>query len=81
MLLLFMLINFGDKAILGLAAKPLIADLGLTAEQYGLLSSGFFALFSISAIVVGFVANRVRSKVLLCVIALASIFRRGLLLS
>ncbi|MFC9788217.1 MFS transporter [Rhodococcus sp. NPDC127528] len=69
MLLLFMLINFGDKAILGLAAKPIMRDLGLSASQYGLLSSGFFALFSISAIVVGFVANRVQTKWVLAVIA------------
>lgn len=69
MLLVFMLINFGDKAILGLAAKPIMDDLGLSASQYGMLSSGFFALFSISAIAVGFMTNRVPSKWVLAVIA------------
>ncbi|WP_345349584.1 MFS transporter [Rhodococcus olei] len=69
MLLVFMLINFGDKAILGLAAKPIMKDLGLTASQYGILSSAFFALFSISAIVVGFVTNRVQTKWVLAVLA------------
>lgn len=69
MLLLFMLINFGDKAILGLAAKPIMTDLGLTASQYGLLSSAFFALFSVSAALVGFLTNRVRTKWVLAVLA------------
>ncbi|KXF49972.1 hypothetical protein AXA44_21850 [Rhodococcus sp. SC4] len=69
MLLVFMLINFGDKAILGLAATPIMHDLGLSASQYGMLSSGFFALFSISAITVGFMTNRVPSKWVLAVIA------------
>ncbi|WP_051124791.1 MFS transporter [Amycolatopsis benzoatilytica] len=68
LLLVFMLINFADKAVLGLAAKPLMHDLGLTPESYGLISSGFYFLFSISAIVVGFVANRVPSKWILLVL-------------
>ena len=68
LLLAFMLINFADKAVLGLAAKPLMHDLGLSPESYGLISSGFYFLFSISAIVVGFVANRVPSKWILLVL-------------
>ena len=69
LLLVFMLINFADKAVLGLAAKPIMADLGLSPSQYGLLSSGFYFLFSVSAIVVGFVANRVATKWVLLVLA------------
>ncbi|MFE3170335.1 MFS transporter [Amycolatopsis sp. NPDC059090] len=68
LLLVFMLINFADKAVLGLAAKPLMHDLGLTPEAYGLISSGFYFLFSISAIVVGFVSNRVPTKWILLVL-------------
>ncbi|MFD2415951.1 MFS transporter [Amycolatopsis pigmentata] len=69
LLLGFMLINFADKAVLGLAAKPIMHDLGLSASDYGLLSSAFYFLFSISAIVVGFVSNRVRTKWVLLVMA------------
>jgi MFS family permease len=69
LLLAFMLINFADKAVLGLAAKPIMEDLGLSPAQYGLLSSGFYFLFSISAIVVGFVSNRVPTKWVLLVLA------------
>lgn len=65
LLLAFMLINFADKAVLGLAAKPIMRDLGLSPSEYGLLHTGFYFLFSISAVVVGFVANRVATKWLL----------------
>jgi MFS family permease len=65
LLFAFMLINFADKAVLGLAVKPIMHDLGLSAAQYGLLASSFYLLFSISAVAVGFIANRVASKWLL----------------
>lgn len=70
MLMLFMLINYGDKAVLGLAAKPIMHELGLTPAEYGLLSSSFFFLFSISALVMGFVANRFPTRWILLTIAL-----------
>jgi MFS family permease len=60
-----MFINFADKAALGLAAVPIMHDLGISSAQYGVLSSSFYFLFSLSAIVVGFVANRVSVKWLL----------------
>lgn len=69
LLLAFMLINFADKAVLGLAAKPIMHDLHLSPSEYGLLSSGFYFLFSVSAIVVGFVSNRVPTKWVLLVMA------------
>ncbi|GAA4832342.1 MFS transporter [Saccharopolyspora rosea] len=62
MLVLFMLINYGDKVVLGLAAQPIMRELGLTPASYGLLSSSFFFLFSASALVMGFVATRVPTK-------------------
>ena len=62
LLFLFMLINFADKAIIGLAGVPIMTDLHLTPKQFGLVGSSFFLLFSISAVVTGFVVNRVRSK-------------------
>jgi MFS transporter, ACS family, D-galactonate transporter len=62
MLFLFMMINFADKAALGLAAVPIMRDLGLTHAQFGSVGSSFFLLFSITALVVGFVANRVETR-------------------
>jgi MFS family permease len=61
----FMLINFADKAIIGLAGVPIMKELGLTPRQFGFVGSSFFFLFSVSAVVMGFVANRVKAKWLL----------------
>jgi MFS family permease len=70
LLLFFMLINFADKVVVGLAAQPIIAELKLTPEQFGLLGSSFFFLFAISAVIVGFVTNRVQTKHTLLVMAI-----------
>ena len=64
---LFMLINFADKAVIGLASVPIMRDLGLNHRQFGLLGSAFFLLFSLSGIVVGFLANRVGTRILMLV--------------
>lgn len=69
LLIVFMLINFGDKAVLGLAAAPIMEELNLTATQYGLASSAFYLLFSVSSVVVGFVANRVSNRLILLILA------------
>jgi hypothetical protein len=42
MLFLFMLINFADKAVLGLSAGPIIEELKLTHTQFGQVGSSFF---------------------------------------
>lgn len=65
MLFMFMLINFADKAIIGLSAVHIMRDLHLTNEQFGQVGSAFFFLFSLSAVIVGFVANRVPTRILL----------------
>jgi MFS transporter, ACS family, D-galactonate transporter len=62
LIFLFMFINFADKAVLGLAAQPLMADLKLSPEQFGLIGSAFFLLFPLSAVLVGFVTNRVPAR-------------------
>jgi len=62
LLFLFMLVNFADKIVVGLAGVPIMTDLKLTPEQFGLLGSSFFFLFSISAIVVGFIVNKVPTR-------------------
>ena len=53
LLFLFMLVNFADKIVVGLAAVPIMTELKLEPKEFGLLGSSFFLLFSIAAIVVG----------------------------
>lgn len=50
LLFLFFTLNFADKAAIGLGSQQIRADLGLTAGQYGLLSSAFFWLFAVGAV-------------------------------
>ncbi|MGY4328155.1 hypothetical protein ACVWWG_002572 [Bradyrhizobium sp. LB7.2] len=69
LLFLFMLVNFADKIVVGLAGVPIMADLNLQPEQFGLLGSSFFFLFSISAIVVGFIVNKVPTRWVLLALA------------
>jgi MFS family permease len=69
LLFLFMLVNFADKVVVGLAGVPIKTELKLEPEQFGLLGSSFFFLFSISAIIVGFIVNRVATRWVLIVLA------------
>ena len=61
LLFFFMAINFADKAVIGLVAIPLMQELKPSPSEFGLIGSSFFLLFSLSAIVTGFIANRVFS--------------------
>ncbi len=70
LLFLFMLINFADKAVIGIAAVPLMTELRLSPRQFGLLASSFFLLFSLSAVITGFVVNRVPTRWALLVMGL-----------
>ncbi|MFI6940355.1 MFS transporter [Streptomyces sp. NPDC050418] len=70
LLVVFMMVNFADKSVLGLAADEIRADLGLSATQFGLANSAFFLLFSVAAVLVGLAADRVSPKLLLLVMAL-----------
>src|SRR5438552_650129 len=70
LLFLFMLINFADKAVIGIAAVPIMEELQLSPRQFGLLGSSFFFLFSVSAIVTGFIVNRVQTRWALLVMGL-----------
>jgi MFS family permease len=69
LLFLFMLVNFADKIVVGLAGAPIMDELKLSPEQFGFLGSSFFFLFSISAIVVGFIVNRVDTRWVLLAMA------------
>lgn len=71
MLFLFQTLNFFDKLVFGLSAVPIMKDLALTPQQFGLIGSSFFLLFSISGILVGlFMIGRVPIKWILVALAL-----------
>ena len=70
LIFLFMLINFADKVVVGLAAQPIMAELHLTPEQFGLIGSSFFFLFALSAVIVGFITNHVPTRHTLLVMAI-----------
>jgi MFS family permease len=69
LLFLFMVVNFADKIVVNLAGVPIRKELQLDPEQFGFLGSSFFFLFSISAIIVGFIVNRVATRWVLLVLA------------
>lgn len=46
-------VNWADKAVLGLAAQPLMQELGLSASQIGLLGSAFFLTFTVGGFTAG----------------------------
>ena len=71
LLMLFQMINFADKAVLGLVAEPVMTELGLTATQFGFIGSAFFFLFAISGIAVGFIAEKVQTRWLLLIMGLS----------
>ncbi len=70
LLFLFQLINFADKAVIGIAAVPIMQDLQLSPRQFGLVGSSFFLLFAVSAVATGFLVNRVQTRWVLAAMAL-----------
>jgi ACS family D-galactonate transporter-like MFS transporter len=70
LLFFFMLINFADKVVIGLAGVPIMKDLALTPQEFGLVNSSFFLLFSLSAIATGFLVNHVQTRWALLAMAL-----------
>jgi MFS family permease len=65
LLFLFTLINFADKAVIGIAAVPIMQELKLSPRQFGLVGSSFFLLFAFSAVATGFLVNRVQRSELI----------------
>ncbi|WP_187776450.1 MFS transporter [Antrihabitans cavernicola] len=65
MLVFLALVNWADKAILGLVAVPMMKDLGIGPGEYGTLAGAVYFLFAASAVAAGFLANRVPVKWLL----------------
>ncbi|KOX25693.1 MULTISPECIES: MFS transporter [unclassified Streptomyces] len=70
LLLAFMLVNFADKAVLGLAGPEIMKEFGLGRQEFGTAQAAFFGLFSLSALGVSFLTRKVRTSVLLLVMGL-----------
>jgi MFS transporter, ACS family, D-galactonate transporter len=62
LLFILMVINFADKAEIGIAAVPIMQELELGPRQFGLLGSSFFLLFAVSSVATGFLVNRVQTR-------------------
>jgi MFS family permease len=62
LLFVFMMINFADKAVVGIAAVPIMQELELGPRQFGLVGSSFFLLFAVSSVATGFLVDRVRTR-------------------
>ncbi len=62
-------INFADKAVLGLAAVPIIKELHLSPAQYGVVSGSLFWLFSLSSVLVTAWADTIGTKKILALLA------------
>ncbi|MGW4355403.1 MFS transporter [Nocardia sp. NPDC004582] len=65
LLVVFMLINNADKSVIAFAGVQIQKDLGLSAQQFGLVQSGFFWLFAVGALFFGALASRVNLRWLL----------------
>lgn len=60
------IVNFADKTVVGLAAVPIMQELNLSASQYGLVASSFYALYAVTTLVVALVfAPRYSPRVIL----------------
>jgi MFS family permease len=58
-------VNFADKAVIGLAAEPIMRELGLSHSAFGRIAGSFFALFSVMSLIVGVISDHIRTRWLL----------------
>lgn len=70
MLTLLFMVNWADKAVLGLAAEPIIKEFHLTNTDFGLLSGIFFLLFGLTGILAGAISTRVSTTRIMTVLAI-----------
>ncbi|GAA4371240.1 MFS transporter [Paeniglutamicibacter cryotolerans] len=71
MLVLFQIVAFADKAVLGLVAYKAIPELGITTVQFGMIGSAFFFLYAIGSVVLGLIAGRTSVKWVIFAMGLA----------
>lgn len=65
LLFLLTVISNADKAIIGYASVPIMKELGLSPEQWGLVGSVFFLLYSLAAVLGGTLADRFGIKIVI----------------
>ncbi|MBP2366986.1 MFS transporter [Pseudonocardia parietis] len=70
LLVLLYVINWADKAVLGIVAQPLADELGLSASQIGLVGSAFFVTFTIGGFFAGLLDKWMTLKWSLVLLAL-----------
>ena len=68
-LFLLSVMNYTDKSVLGLAAEPIMTELGLSYDQFGLVGSAFFAAYAVGSIILGTLTYKFNTKYLLMLIA------------
>lgn len=69
MVFLLSVLNYTDKSVLGLAAEPIMTQLNLSYDQFGMVGSSFFASYAIGSIILGTMTYRFNTKYLLMLIA------------
>lgn len=67
---LLAVVNFADKTVIGLAAVPIMNDLQLNYEQWGIVGSSFFWLFSVAGIVGAALSDRFGTEKMLLLMAI-----------
>ncbi|WP_448616494.1 MFS transporter [Modestobacter sp. URMC 112] len=67
LLVVFQIIAFADKAVLGLVATDAMGELGISPVQFGFIGSAFFFLYAVVSFATGFIATRVTVKSILLV--------------
>lgn len=68
-LLILGAINFADRVVIGLAGPAIIAEMHLSAAQWGIVGSSFFLLFSLSSLVVTAWSDLVGTRKILALLA------------
>lgn len=71
LLVLFQIIAFADKAVLGLVAHQAIPELGISNVQFGFIGSAFFFLYAVASVVIGVWAGRAPIKWILLALGLS----------
>src|SRR5699024_8520030 len=70
LLTLLFMINWADKAVIGLAAGPIIKEFHLSNSDFGLLSASFFLFFGLTGIFAGAISTRVPTTRIMTVLAI-----------
>lgn len=71
MAVLFIAVSWADKAVLGLAATPLMKELHLSESQFGFVGSSFYFLSIVTCLLGGVIADRTKLRWALFILALA----------